>query len=212
MGTTTNYAIPYPELTDETDGASQMAALATAADTAIKAVADDVAALGGDPGPVDPDPAPTDATGGRYVNTAAQNVPATTSGPGTVIAFPAEGSNTPAPTDVTRATSTTGHVFTLAKGGVWWCGTSVRIATAAAAGEMSVNIRADLAGGTTYSFTIASDGGKREGVPRSLEAGQATYLPQGTKLVVQVYNGTGSQRVTEPDSGSWVHIDLFRIG
>jgi hypothetical protein len=212
MAVTTNYGWPYPELTDEPDGRAQIAALATAADADLKALADDVEALGGDVGPVDPDPAPEDATGGRYVNTTAQNIPITVSGPGTVIAFPAEGGNTPAPTDVTRAVSTTGHVFTLGKGGVWWAGATVRIASAAAAGECSCAIRADLAGGTSYTFTVAFDGGRREGLARSLEPGQATYLPQGTKIVVQVFNGTGSTRVTEPDAGAWVHLDLFRIG
>jgi hypothetical protein len=210
MAATANYGWPVPELSDEPDGRAQITALAVAADADLKELADAVAELGGDVGPVDPDPAPTDATGGRFVNTGPQNIPPTTSGPGTLAAFPGTGANTPAPTDVTSASG--GTIFTLTKGGVWWCGADVRIANAAAAGEMSLNIRADPAGGTNYSLTIASDGGKREGVPRSLDAGQATYLPQGTKVVVHVYNGTGSQRVTEPDSGAWVHLDLFRIG
>jgi len=38
MGTTTNYQIPYPELTDPPDGAGQMKALATKVDTQLKAV------------------------------------------------------------------------------------------------------------------------------------------------------------------------------
>lgn len=210
MGTTTNYGWPYPELSDEPDGRAQITALAVAADADLKELADAVSALGGEVDPGDPDPAPSDATGGRFVNTATQNLPPTTSGPGTLVAFPGAGANTPSPTDV--VSSGGGTIFTLSKGGVWWCGASVRVATAAPAGEVSLNIRADRAGGTSYGFTIASDGGKREGVPRSLECGQATYLPAGTKLVVQLYNGTGSQRVTEPASGDWVHLDLFRIG
>jgi len=209
MGTTTNYALPYPELTDEPDGAAQIAALATAVDSAVKTLSDtvdDLAAAPGGGGGGDP----TDSAGGRYVNTSAQNVPATSSGPGTLVAFPSAGANTPTPTEVTSSGG--GTIFTLGSSGVWWCGASVRIASAAPAGEMSCAIRADLAGGTSYTFTVAFDGGRREGLPRSLEPGQATYLPEGTKIVVHVYNGTGSQRVTEPDAGAWVHLDLFRIG
>lgn len=210
MATTINFGWPVPELSDEPDGRAQITALAVAADADLKELADVVEALGGDVGPVDPDPAPGDATGGRFVNTAPQNLPVTASGPGTLVAFPGTGVNTPAPTDVVSASG--GTIFTLSKGGVWWCGAGLRIVNAAAAGEISLNIRADLAGGSTYGFTIASDGGKREGLPRTLDAGQATYLPQGTKIVVHLYNGSGSQRVTEPDAGAWVHLDLFRIG
>jgi hypothetical protein len=36
VGTTTNYAWPYPELTDPPDGAGQIKALATAADATVK--------------------------------------------------------------------------------------------------------------------------------------------------------------------------------
>jgi hypothetical protein len=210
MPATVNYGWPYPDLSDEPDGRAQIAALATAADADLKELSDALEALGGDVGPVDPDPAPGDATGGRFVNTAPQNIPPTTSGPGTVLAFPGTGANTPAPTDVVSASG--GTIFTLSKGGVWYCGAMARIAAAAAAGECSCAIRADLAGGTNYAFTVAFDGGRREGLARSLQPGKATYLPQGTKLVVQLYNGTGSQRVTEPDSGAWASLDLFRVG
>src|SRR3954470_18897750 len=209
MGTTTNYSLPYPELTDEPDGAAQIQALATAVDTeldalqtAIDAIPDDGGGGGG--------PDPTDAVGGRFVNTGAQSIPVTSSGPGTPAAFPSAGANTPTPTEVTSSAG--GTIFTLGVGGVWHCGASVRIASAAAAGEVSLAVRADLAGGTSYAFTVAFDGGRREGLPRSLEASQATYLPAGTKIIVHVFNGTGSPRVTEPDSGQWAHLDLFRIG
>lgn len=208
MGTTTNYSWPYPELSDEPDGRAQITALATAADADLKELADTVAALDGGGGGGDP----VTSVGGRYVATSPQDVPATVSGPGTLMGFSSEGANRPTPTGVTRTASGSGHIFTLGSAGVWWCGAEVRITSAAAAGEVSCNIRADLAGGTNYDFTVASDGGRREGLPRSLHAGEATYLPSGTKLVVQVFNGTGSQRTTEPDSGRWVHLDLFRIG
>lgn len=210
MAATTNYGWPVPELSDEPDGRAQITALAVAADADLKELADAVEALGGDVGEPGPDPEPGDATGGRYVATVAQNIPATVSGPGTLVAFPGAGVNTPDPTDITSSGG--GTVFELLKGGVWWCGATVRIVNAAAAGELSLNIHADLAGGSAYGFTVASDGGKREGLPRTLEAGQATYLPQGTKIVVHAYNGTGSQRLTEPDAGGWVHLDLFRVG
>src|SRR3982750_1428346 len=143
MGTTTNYGWPYPELTDETDGASQMKALAQAADVSLKALATTVAAIptgGGGGGP-----APTDSVGGRFVNPTLQTIPVTASGPGTPLAFPSAGANTPTPTGV--VSSAGGTIFTLSTGGVWHCGVSARIASAAAAGEVSLNLRADLAGG-----------------------------------------------------------------
>jgi hypothetical protein len=208
MGTTTNYALPYPEQTDEPDGSAQISALAVAVDTELQVLADAIDAIpeGGGGGGEDPE----DAVGGRFVNPAAQNIPLTASGPGTPIAFPSAGANTPTPTGVTSASG--GTIFTLTSGGIWHCGASVRIASAAAAGEVSLAVRADLAGGTTYGFTVAFDGGRREGLPRSLEASQVTYLPAGTKIIVHVFNGTGSTRITEPDSGQWAHLDLFRIG
>jgi hypothetical protein len=208
MGTTTNYAWPYPELTDETDGASQMRALAVAADASLKTLQTAVEAIPEGGGGGGPDP--TDSVGGRFVNPTAQNIPVTSSGPGTPLAFPSAGANTPTPTGV--VSSAGGTIFTLSTGGVWHCGVSARIASAAAAGEVSLGVRADLAGGTSYGFTVAFDGGRREGLPRSLEASQATYLPAGTKIIVHVFNGTGSARITEPDTGQWVHLDLFRIG
>lgn len=208
MGTTTNYAWPYPELTDETDGASQMRALAVAADASLKTLQTAVEAIPEGGGGGGPDP--TDSVGGRFVNPTAQNIPVTASGPGTPLAFPSAGANTPTPTGV--VSSAGGTIFTLSTGGVWHCGASARIASAAAAGEVSLGVRADLAGGTTYGFTVAFDGGRREGLPRSLEASQATYLPAGTKIIVHVFNGTGSGRITEPDAGQWAHLDLFRIG
>jgi hypothetical protein len=208
MGATANYSLPYPELTDEPDGAAQITALAIAVDTALDGLADAIDAIpegGGGGGP-----SPTDSVGGRFVNTAVQAIPVTTSGPGTAAAFPSAGSNTPTPTGVTSSAG--GTIFTLGSGGVWHVGASLRVAAAAAAGEVSLNIRADVAGGTNYALTIASDGGRREGLPRTLEASQATYLPAGTKIIVQVFNGTGSPRATEPDAGQWVHLDIFRIG
>jgi hypothetical protein len=42
MGTTPNYAIPYPELVDPPDGAGQMKALANRVDTVIKPIGDRV--------------------------------------------------------------------------------------------------------------------------------------------------------------------------
>lgn len=45
MGTTPNYTWPYPELTDKPDGATQIKALANAADSSLKGVADKFGAL-----------------------------------------------------------------------------------------------------------------------------------------------------------------------
>lgn len=45
MGTTSNYALPYPAATDPPDGATQIQALATAVDTNLKTVDNKVVAI-----------------------------------------------------------------------------------------------------------------------------------------------------------------------
>jgi hypothetical protein len=155
------------------------------------------------------------AVGGRWsAGSSAQSIPNTTSGPGTIVAFGTvvSGSGIPAPAGVTRTTEGAGHKFALSDSGIWSAAASARVASSAAAGEMSLSLWADLAGGTSFDYNISPDGGRREGLPRSLNAGKPTYLPAGTTLVAYLYNGTGTTRTLEPNSGAWVHMDIWRVG
>jgi hypothetical protein len=155
------------------------------------------------------------AVGGRWsAGSTAQTVPNTTSGPGTILAFgtAVSGSGIPAATGVTRTTEGAGHKFELDESGIWSPVVSARVASASAAGEISLSVWADLAGGTTFNYNVDADGARREGLPRSLRAGKPTYLPAGTTLVAYLYNGTGTTRTLEPNAGNWVHFDIWRVG
>lgn len=149
--------------------------------------------------------------GGRWTaGTTAQNVPNTTSGPGTPIAF---GSPVGTPSQVTQqAEASVGHKFELLASGVWACSATVRVQSASAGGEISCGIWADLDGVGGFDFNVAHDGARREGIARTLNPNATTYLPAGCKVVVYVFNGTGTQRVLEPNSGAWVHLDLWLVG
>lgn len=200
MATTTRgYA--YPAQTDEPNVAQHIQDLAEDIDADVQALSDAIDAIdgGGAPGSV---------LGGRwYATGAGQSIPLTASGPGTVCAFGTEGGS-PAPTGVTRTTEGSGHKFELLTSGLWHAAVTLRVASAAAAGEMSTHIRY---GPTTFDTVLAGDGGRREGLARMMNPGSARYLAAGTKLVVQVYNGTGATRTLEPDSGNWVQLDLWRL-
>jgi hypothetical protein len=201
MPDTTLYGLPYPAATDEPNGHLQIQALAEDVDVALGELQDAIDAIdgGGAPGSV---------LGGRwYATGGGQSIPVTSSGPGTVAAFGTEGS-APAPTGVTRTTEGSGHKFELLTAGLWHVAVTLRVASAAAAGEMSTHIRY---GTSTFDTVLAGDGGRREGLARLMNPGSTRYLAAGTKLVVQVYNGTGSTRTLEPDSGNWVQIDLWRL-
>lgn len=203
---TTNFSWPVPELTDEPDGPGQIGALADAVDSDLQELTEAVEALPGGGGG-------GSADGGRFVATTAQAIPATSSGPGTAVAFPSAGANMPgAATQVTREVSGVGHRFVLGSDGLWSAHATIRLAAHSAAGEVSAGIWCDLAGGTDYTFNVAHDGGRREGLPRTLTPGAETYLPEGAALIVYVFNGTGGERQLEPSSGAWVHLDLWLKG
>lgn len=241
MGTTTPDALPYPEQNDEVDVPTDLSELAVAVqaalhratictsstrpssptdgltiwetDTKLLKVYDLVTTswVGvGSPGTGGGGGGDPASGGGRwYATGAGQSIPATVSGPGTIVAF---GQQLGTPTGVTRTTQGAGHKFELESSGVWACAAQTRIQSAAAAGEVSSTIWADLAGGTTFEYNVDADGGRREGVPRQLKPGRSTYLPAGTTLAVFLYNGTGSTRTLEPDGGNWVNLDLWLVG
>lgn len=207
MGTTARgYA--YPGLLDEPNVPQHIQALAEDVDADVAELAAAIEALGGDLGGGG---GGGDAVGGTYVATGGgQSIPNTLSGPGTPVAF---GSQLGTPNGITRSIyATVGHTFELLSSGLWAIGATVRVQSSSAAGEVSATIRY---GATTAAMdtVLAADGGRREGLPRTLGPGKpARYLPAGTKVVVQVFNGTGSSRVLEPNSGDWVQLDLWRVG
>lgn len=152
------------------------------------------------------------SAGGRWeASGAGQPIPNTASGPGTIVAFGDVGSLF-TPTQVTRTSEGAGHKFELLAAGKWDADATIRMVTSTAAGEVSAGIYADPAGGSDFSVNLAHDGGRREGLPRTLNPSGGTYLPAGTKIVVYVYNGTGTTRTLEPSSGAWVHLDLWLVG
>lgn len=150
--------------------------------------------------------------GGRHsAGGVAQSIPNTTSGPGTVLALGTAETAPLASTLLTRTVEGAGHKFELGGSGMWACGATVRAASSTAAGELSADIVADIDGGG-YDLVIAKDGSKREGLPRTLCPSRTLYLPSGTKVLVYIYNGTGTARTLEPNAGAWVHLDLWLVG
>lgn len=146
--------------------------------------------------------------GAHFEQTAAQAIPNTASGPGTIMSLP-DGATGPL---IERTAQGSGHKFKLLSAGVWATGASCRIASTSQGGEVSCSIRADLAGGTAFDTVVAFDGGRREGLPRSLQPNRTRYLPANTMLAVHIYNGTGTSRVIEPDGGEWANLDLYLVG
>ncbi len=201
MGTTARgYAYPGP--LDEPNIAQHFQALAEDIDADVEALEATIGGGGGggDIGTV---------VGGRWhANAVAQAIPATVSGPGTVVAFGTNGTD-PAPSGVTRTTEGSGHKFELGSSGLWHAAATIRVASTATAGEMSAIIRY---GPTTFDTVLAGDGARREGLARMMNPGSSRYLPSGTKIVVHVYNGTGSGRTLEPNAGNWVQLDLWKVG
>ncbi len=106
-----------------------------------------------------------------------------------------------------------GSKFTLGSSGLWYAKASVRVQSSATAGEFSANIRyGPPLPSTSYDTVLDADGGRREGLARTLHPGGIRYLAVGTRLVVHLFNGTGSSRTLEPNSGDWVQIDIWRVG
>jgi hypothetical protein len=145
--------------------------------------------------------------GGRWKAATAQSIPATTSGPGTVMAFATPPS---APTGVTRAVLDIGHVFTLTAAGLWTGVLFGRFAANPASGVRDFGLYCDRAGGSDFSEALSAP------QPQTV-AGQAKggaypftrYLPSGTKIVAYAYNGTGTGRTLEHNGGEWVALDLW---
>lgn len=207
MGTTANRSYTYPELTDEPNVPLYVKTLADQVDADVKAVADAVAALGGD---VDDPDAPTTVVGGTWRAASSQSIQATASGPGTPVAL---GTPVGSPTGVTTATSGDGHVFTLGSAGLW-VGTFIgRWTTTTVGGVRDFGVYCDRAGGTSFTEALSSPNPQTvTGQPKGGAYSFSRYLPSGTKVIVYGYNGTGSTRTLEHNGGQWVALDLWRLG
>ena len=234
-GQTTRHALPYPGLDDQPDGPDAAKDLAEAVDALLSRAKSYPTA--GRPTGVpegfliyDSDLhapyywngsvwAPFGGSGGgggggstaggaHFEQTSAQPIPNTSSGPGTILSLP-DGDDGDL---ITRSAQGAGHKFALLASGIWAAGSSCRIASTSTGGEVSCSIRADLAGGTNFETVIAVDGGRREGLPRTLQPNRTRYLPSGTTVAVFIFNGTGGQRTVEPNSGEWANLDLFLVG
>lgn len=242
MGTTSRFALSYPEQTDEPDGPAQIQGLADdvegwlsrafpVADAAARAALGVVLGAGGYGFfVIETDTklpymwngttwlALTGTSGGgggegasggaTFTQTSAQSIPNTSSGPGTIVSLP-NGTSGPL---IERSAQGSGHKFELLASGIWAVGVGVRIASNGTAGEVSATIRLDLAGGTDFDDVLDIDGGRREGLPRTLKPGRTRYLPAGTMVAVFVYNGTGGTRQLEPNGGDWVNLDAWLVG
>jgi hypothetical protein len=235
MATTSRFGLPYPGIDDEPNGPDQVQDLAEAVDAQLSRLKayptagrpvgvpagfaiydDDLAApfywdgavwvpFGTGSGGGGDTPS---GVGGRWEQSDAQPIPATSSGPGTIVSFP-NGSGT----GITQEAEGAGHEFILASSGVYVCGALVRVQSSSAAGEVSCAIRAKMGGaGSEFSTTVAMDGGRREGLPRTLQPSKPRWLPANTRLAVFVFNGTGSERRLEPRAGDWVNLDIWRVG
>ncbi len=234
MGTTARHALPYPTLGDQPNGPDAVQDLAEAVDAQLSrlksyptasrptgvpagfAIFDETlsapfiwngtawVAFGGGGGG-----GGGGTTGGATASqSSAQAIGNTASGFGTPLNLP----NGDEGDLIERTTYGDGHKFQLLASGIWATGATCRIASSTAGGEVSAAIRADLAGGTTFGTVLAIDGGRRESLPRTLQPTRARYLPSGTTIAVFVYNGTGTQRQTEPASGEWVNLDMWLVG
>jgi hypothetical protein len=148
------------------------------------------------------------AGGATFTQTSAQSIPNTASGPGTIVSLPGGSAGSL----IERTAQGSGHKFELLASGLWSADAQVRIATTSTAGEVSAAIRYDPAGGSNFDRSLAIDGGRREGLARTLQPGKRRYLEAGTTLAVFVYNGTGSTRQLEPNAGDWVNLDLWLAG
>jgi hypothetical protein len=145
--------------------------------------------------------------GGRFKAATAQNVPATTSGPGTEIAF---GTDPTTHDGVTKAVLGNGHVFTLTAAALWSGVLFGRFATNPANGVRDFGLYCDQAGGSAFNEALTAPmpqtvAGQAKGGPYAF----CRYLPAGTKIVAYAYNGTGSGRLLEHNGGEWVSLDLW---
>lgn len=233
-GQTTRFALPYPGLDDQPDGPDATKDLAEAVEAQLSRLKSYPTA--GRPSGVPEGFAIYDsdldapyywngsawqpfggggggggggtAGGAHFYQTAAQAIPNTSSGPGTILSLP----NGDDGDLIERTAQGAGHKFKLLASGIWACGSSARVASTSTGGEVSCSIRADLAGGTDFETVICPDGGRREGLPRTLQPNRTRYLPANTMVAVFIFNGTGTSRNIEPNGGEWANLDLFLVG
>lgn len=224
MGQTARDALPYPEATDEVDVPTDMAELAVAVENELHTaypclstarptgVGDGFIIRETDTGLWWGYNGTTwvglSAGTGGGGSTASYRAHAGTSAQGVGTGSVATAFGTEADPDplVTRVAYLAGHKFVLGAAGIWAINSTVRVASTSVAGEFSLDL-IEIAGDRSLDI----DGGRREGLPRSLSVHATEYLPAGTELFVKMFNGTGSTRTLEPDSGNWVHFSAALI-
>lgn len=101
---------------------------------------------------------------------------------------------------VTRTTASPGHTFTLNRGGLWSCSTTVRFASSSNA-ERYVGIN------TSTGARLGGAGNTPNGTPSTMNVAVTRNLPSGTILKVVVYQNSGGSVALEPADG-WCRLNL----
>jgi hypothetical protein len=134
---------------------------------------------------------------GRWAASSAQDI---ASGGSVVAAF---GSDIEASPDWLKVTRGAGHGFRAQRAGVLRGALTLRYATTTASGVRDVHVRA----GTDY--VGSSGGGAVAGQPRHHSVAiLPTPIADDTEIWVDCFNGTGTTRQLEPNSGQWVRLVL----
>lgn len=227
MGSTTRFALPWPELTDAPNGPAQLQELATASDSWLcrafpctssgrpSGVADGFLIRESDTGnvmvwtgsawsQVNGTVSGGGGGGTSLIATISATYAATAtqsipSGADTVVAFGVEQQADPA---VTRSTSGAGHKFTLAQTRLWLITATLRFAQNNVGGR-----RFDLQTGAGAVLASAS-GPVNTDAPWTTTLSVARRLTAGTTVQVIARHNSSAAVPLEPASGAYVHIDL----
>lgn len=230
MGSTSRFALRYPELTDAPNGPAQMSALASDVEgwlarafrctstTRPGSPPNDMLIRESDTGnvmvwtgsawaQVNGTVSGGGGGGTSLISTISATYSATAAqsiptGVDTVVAFGVESS---ADAAVTRSTSGAGHKFTLAQTRLWVITATVRFSQNAVGGR-----RFDLVTGSGAVLSSAS-GPVNTDAPWTTTLACSRKLAAGTTVqVIARHNSSGSVSL-EPASGAYVHIDLSGI-
>lgn len=134
---------------------------------------------------------------GRWAATTAQDI---ASGGSVVAAF---GSDVETSDDWLKVTRGAGHGFRAQRAGVLRGALVLRYATTSVAGVRDVHVRVDT------DYVGSSGGGAVAGQPRHHSVAiLPTPIDEDAEVWVDCFNGTGSTRQLEPNSGQWVQLSL----
>lgn len=134
---------------------------------------------------------------GRWAASTAQDI---ANGTSVVAAF---GSDVETSADWVKVTRGAGHGFRAQRAGVLRGALTLRYATTTASGVRDVHVRADT------DYVGSSGGGAVAGQPRHHSVAIIpTPIASGAEVWVDCFNGTGTTRQLEPNSGQWVKLSL----